>query len=44
MIEQERADRREPAQIIFVRGVIAVPGDDVEGEWPISQAWNFRTI
>ena len=30
MIEQQRPDRRETPQIIFVWRVIAVPGDDVE--------------
>ena len=30
MIEQQRADRREGSQIVFVGGVVAVPGDDVE--------------
>lgn len=30
MIEADRADGREGAQIIFVRRVIAVPGDDVD--------------
>jgi len=30
MIEQERADRREAPQVIFIRRVVAVPGNDVE--------------
>src|SRR6266850_4564154 len=30
MIERDRADRRVLAQIVFVRRIVSVPGDDVE--------------
>ena len=30
VIEQNGADRREGPQVVFVRRVIAVPGDDIE--------------
>ena len=30
MVERDRADGVEPAQIVSVRRVVAVPGDDVE--------------
>ncbi len=34
VVERYRADRREPAELIFVGIVIAVPGDDVERRVP----------
>jgi hypothetical protein len=34
VIEQRRADRRESSQIVFVRCVIAVPGDNIQRRLP----------